>query len=298
MGIAFENANLYETTRQKQALIEQLLGKVIQAQEEERKRLAADIHDSVAQSLAGMLSRIQIAQALMSANELDQVSAQLVDLKKLIADSVKEVRQIIFNLRPSSLDDLGLVPSIENYIKRYQRDTGITTHLIVGEIRKRLPPALETTLFRIVQESLNNIKKHAGARNVWVRINVDAHKIAVKVVDDGKGFRWLDVSDKFTRGESHGLEGMKERTALLGGTFKITSQEGKGTVIRVEIPIPRKPLAAASSMRDSLEDVVVERTGTSSALAAVGSALARLGEQAGEGLDSSGSILAVENEPP
>lgn len=279
MGMAIENANLYESTRQKQELIEQLLGKVIQAQEEERKRLAAEIHDSVAQSLAGMLTQIQIAQSLLATGDLDHVNRQMLDLKKLIADSVKEVRQIIFNLRPSSLDDLGLVPSIENYIKRYERDTSIATHLIVGEIRKRLPSTLETTVFRIVQESLNNIKKHARARNVWVRLNVDTHHISLKVVDDGRGFSWPEVTDKFARGDAHGVEGMKERTALLGGSFKIHSQEGKGTVIRVEIPLPRRSATTEARGRET-EDVVVERTGTSSALAAVGSALARLGEQA------------------
>jgi signal transduction histidine kinase/CheY-like chemotaxis protein len=273
MGMVIENAHLHQASRQKQVLIEQLLGKVIQAQEDERKRLAAEIHDSVAQSLAGMLTQTQICQSLLATGAIDQVSAQLASIRSIIADSVREVRQIIFNLRPSSLDDLGLLPSLENYVKRFERDSGLTIALEVEEMpATRLPSTLETTIFRIVQESLTNIKKHARARQVRIRLRADGHQISLKIVDDGQGFKWPEVTDKFYRGESHGVEGMKERTALLGGTFHIHSQEGAGTVVRVDIPL-RRPGGDEVSGRSNL---VVE----SSTLAAVGHALARLGEQA------------------
>jgi hypothetical protein len=117
---------------------------------------------------------------------------------------------------------------------------------------------------------------------------VDAHHISLIVVDDGKGFKWAAVTDKFVSGTAHGVEGMKERTALLGGTFKIQSQEGKGTVVRVDVPLPRRSSNTAPGP-EAPPSVVVERSGTSSALAAVGSALARLGEQADETYTGEGS---------
>jgi len=278
MGMVIENAHLHQASHQKQVLIEQLLGKVIQAQEDERKRLAAEIHDSVAQSLAGMLTHIQICQSLLATGDTAQVGEQLATIRTIIATSVREVRQIIFNLRPSSLDDLGLIPSIENYIKRFERDEGMAVQLVVDDMpRQRLPSTFETTIFRIVQESLTNIKKHAKARNVWVRMSADGLQVSLKIVDDGQGFKWPEVTDKFFRGESHGVEGMKERTALLGGTFHMQSQEGAGTVVRVDIPLPRHGVVEGASQSGGRGGgIVVE----SSALAAVSHALARLGEQA------------------
>jgi signal transduction histidine kinase len=277
VAMAIENQQLHEASRHKQALIEQLLAKVIAAQEDERKRLAAEIHDSVAQQLAGMLAQIQISQALLGAGQLAEVAEQLARLRQIVGDSVKEVRQIIFNLRPTSLDDLGLIPSIENYVKRYERD-GDTRVMLETRQRQRLPPALETTVFRLVQESLTNIKKHARARSVRIRLHIDAHQVSLAITDDGIGFSWSQMTDKFLRGDAHGVEGMKERTALLGGTFRIDSEEGKGTTVRVDIPLPRDGPGSAVA-RPAAESFVTRSVG-SAELAAVSETLTRLGEQA------------------
>lgn len=284
LAVLIENARLQRASVQKQALIEKLLGKVIQGQEDERKRLAAEIHDGVAQSLAGMLSHIQVCQALLSGGDTEKVCHELASIRTIIADSVREVRQIIFNLRPSSLDDLGLIPSIENYVKRFARDTGIEVTLDVeGAPAHRLPSTLETTIFRIVQESLTNIKKHARASTVRIRLATDGHQCSLRLADNGIGFKWLEVTDKFYRGESHGVEGMKERAALLGGTFRIQSREGEGTVVHVDIPVPKTAVAHERPGSDR------GATG-SSALAAVGNALARLGQQAlGDAVDEGAS---------
>lgn len=248
MAVALENEHLSQGARQKQLIIEQLLAKVIQAQEDERKHLAAELHDGVAQSLAGMLTQLQICQAMLGAGHVEDASEQLGNLRKVVGDNVKEIRQIIFNLRPSSLDDLGLIPSIENYIKRFEREHALRVAFTVSNTGRRLPSTLETTAFRIVQEALTNVKKHAQAEQVWIKLTIDSHHVTLIVADDGQGFSWNDVTHKLVTGEAHGLAGMRERATLLGGSFKVSANEPRGTSIRVEIPIPREPAARDATL--------------------------------------------------
>lgn len=238
-GIAIENAYLYETTRKKQNLVERLLLKLIQAQEEERKRIAAEIHDTIAQSLVSIHTRVQTCLSLLK-KAPEQLEEQLADLKRVAAVNVKEVRQIIFNLRPSSLDDLGLIPSLENYIKRFEKERGINVEFFINDRDKRIPPSVETAVFRIIQEALTNVRKHSEAGKVMVRLNMEPKAISLRVADDGKGFEWEEVTEKFLRGDSHGLQGMKERVSLRGGTFKVTTAIGKGCVVSATIPYTRK----------------------------------------------------------
>jgi two-component system, NarL family, sensor histidine kinase DegS len=238
VAISIENARLYNSSRQKQMQVEKLLSKVIVAQEEERKRIAGEIHDSIAQSMVGILTKVQTSQSLLTVSP-EKVAEELEELRKIVADSVKEVREIIFNLRPSSLDDLGLVPSLENVIKRIERDTGIGIDLIVNERDLRLPSILETVAFRIIQEALNNVKKHSEARKAWIELYFEPTRLSIKIVDNGKGFNWESLSQKFLEGSSFGFLSMKERASLVGGLVDITSEENKGTTVSVEIPINR-----------------------------------------------------------
>ncbi len=238
-GIAVENALLYESARSKQILVEKLLSKLIQAQEEERKLIAAEIHDTIAQSLVGIHTRIQMCQSLLI-KAPEKLENQLEDLKLMVGSSVKEVRQIIFNLRPSTLDDLGLVPSLGNYIKKYEHEMGIKIDFMTNVKGTRLPPVVETATFRIIQEALTNIRKHSGADKVLVWLDIEPKNVNLRVADNGKGFDWKNVTEKFIRGDSHGVQGMKERVSLLGGTFKITSEEGNGCIVSAMIPLNRK----------------------------------------------------------
>jgi len=238
VAIALENSNLYASSRENQMRVEQLLSKVIVAQEEERKWIAGEIHDSIAQSMVGILTKVQTSQSLLTVSP-DKVPYELEELRKIVAESVKEVRQIIFNLRPTSLDDLGLVASLENLIKRIEREGTIDIELIVNERDRRVPPILETVAFRIVQEALNNVKKHSRARKAWIELYFEPVKLSIKIVDNGKGFRWSEISQKFKDGESFGLFSMKERAQLVGGSVDISSNENKGTTVSVQIPIER-----------------------------------------------------------
>ncbi|MCD4784483.1 MAG: response regulator [Candidatus Eremiobacteraeota bacterium] len=238
-GISIENADLYESTHQKQQLVEQLLGKVIQAQEEERKRIAAELHDTIAQSLVGILTKVQTCQLLMK-KDPSQVLGKLEELKNVVGDNVKEVRQIIFNLRPSSLDDLGLVPSLENYIKRFEKEHNIHVEFRINNRERRLPTTVETAVFRIIQEALTNVRKHSNADKTLVRLTFQPKILSLRIADNGEGFEWEEVTERFMKGHSHGIQGMKERVSVLGGTFKITTEKGKGCVVNAQVPIYRK----------------------------------------------------------
>lgn len=238
-GIAVENAHLYESTRQKQRLVEQLLGKLIQAQEEERKKMAAEIHDTIAQSLVGILTKVQTCRSLVT-KDPGLVAERLTDLKNLVSENVKEVREIIFNLRPSSLDDLGLIPSLENYIKRFERETDIFVEFLINDRDRRLATTSETAVFRIIQEALTNVKKHSNADRVLVRLTLDPKMISLRISDNGEGFDWDEVTERFLRGDSHGLQGMKERVSLLGGSFKVSTEKGKGCIVTAQLPISNK----------------------------------------------------------
>lgn len=253
-GIAVENAHLYESTRQKQRLVEQLLGKLIQAQEEERKKMAAEIHDTIAQSLVGILTKVQTCRSLVKKDPA-LVAERLTELKNLVSENVKEVREIIFNLRPSSLDDLGLIPSLENYIKRFEREAGIFVEFLINDRERRLATTSETAVFRIIQEALTNVKKHSKADRVLVRLTLDPKMISLRISDNGEGFDWDEVTERFLRGDSHGLQGMKERVSLLGGSFKVSTEKGKGCIVTAQLPVSNKE---DSSLIDTVTKILEE----------------------------------------
>ncbi len=234
-AITIENAKLYEDATQSRKQIEALLSKVINAQEEERKRISAELHDSIAQSLVSMHTKIQTCQAVLTRAQ-EEGMVQLEELKKQISESIQEVRQIIFNLRPSTLDDLGLITTLEHYLKKFEAENRIQVDFQVYLEKKKLSPALETALYRIVQEALTNIKKHSYASKAEVCLKSGNGKIQLKISDNGKEGIQKDPDGGIHKGESVGITGMKERSALLGGTFKMERIPGGGTFILVEVP--------------------------------------------------------------
>jgi signal transduction histidine kinase len=235
-GLLLESASLYKSALKQQRLVEQLLGKMIHGQEEAYKNLALELHDSIAQSLVGVNTRLNVCRMMMR-NSPEAAESELTRLQNVVGELVLEVRNIMFALRPATLDDLGLIPTIENYCKRFEKEHDISIRLRVKKnIRKRLPEAVETTAYRLIQEALNNISKHSGARNALIVISLSPAMLSVVISDDGSGF---DVSGSAISRESFGLWGMKERVSFHGGTFALQSEKGAGTTIEVNIPIPR-----------------------------------------------------------
>lgn len=207
---------------------------MIMAQEEERRRLARDIHDGPAQILANVVFRIEVCQKLLASN-LARANNELDQLKVLVRQSLQDVRKIIFDLRPMALDDLGLVPAIRGYLDGFSERTGIETAIKIYGEEKRLAPSLEVAVFRLVQEALNNAFKHARARTVAIKLECLPSQVRVVVDDDGVGFD-VPAALKAQGRDNFGLTGMRERVALLEGSFEIKSVSGRGTRIAFSIP--------------------------------------------------------------
>lgn len=209
---------------------------IIKAQEEERRRVAREIHDGPAQLLANVVLRIDVCQRL-AAQDVARLQEELGQLKDLVRLSLQDVRKIIFNLRPMALDDLGLVPALRGYLKDYQEKSGLETDLVFFGTDRRFETTFEVALFRLIQEALTNVVKHAQAKRVWVKIDIGNREIKMSVKDDGRGFD-VEKARQEAAGTKFGLVGMRERTELLGGRMDITSSPGLGTRINFFVPLP------------------------------------------------------------
>lgn len=208
---------------------------IIKGQEEERKRIAREIHDGPAQAIANVVLRVEFCEKLLDF-EPDRVRIELLSLKDMVRVTLQDLRKIIFDLRPMALDDLGLVPALNRYITDYREKYQLEGKFTFLGTERRLKSALEVGLFRIIQEALNNIWKHAKASQITVKLEMAEETVTVIVQDDGQGFN-MDQAIKANQGrESLGLTSMKERVELLGGTFELWTAEGKGTKITVKVP--------------------------------------------------------------
>lgn len=211
--------------------------RVIKAQEEERRRVAREIHDGPAQSMSNVVLKAEICERLIDIN-LDQARSELQNLKKIVRESLKDVRRIIYDLRPMSLEDLGLLPTLQKYVESFSMETGID----VSFHRRGLDMVIDNknlnlTIFRVVQEALNNIRKHSEAKTAEVRVEFTPVSIALKISDKGKGFDTNRIKvEKDDHSGGFGLFSMKERIELMNGTMEVSSQPGKGTVVKVVLP--------------------------------------------------------------
>lgn len=209
---------------------------VIRAQEEERRRLAREIHDGPAQLLNSVVLRINVCQKLFE-TDLERLREELNQLKELVRLSLQDVRKIIFDLRPMALDDLGLVPALRAFLKDYQGRTGIETDFAVFGNERRYDSAFEVAVFRLVQEALTNVYKHSGATRVWVKVETaGGRELRLSIRDDGAGFDPQRVMEA-GRGTKFGLVGMRERAELLGGSLEIQSAPGEGARLHVTFPL-------------------------------------------------------------
>jgi two-component system, NarL family, sensor histidine kinase DegS len=209
--------------------------KIIGAQEEERKRLSREIHDGPAQMMANVMMRSDLIERIYKERGASEALGEIRSLKKMVRNALYEVRRIIYDLRPMALDDLGLVPTLRKYlqtIEEYHKNTKITFANIGDD--KRLPSKYEVALFRLIQESVQNALKHADAKEIQVKVEIQRSNITVVIKDNGKGF---DMG--VNKPESFGIIGMRERVDLLEGQLSIDSKIGTGTVILIQVPFDR-----------------------------------------------------------
>lgn len=218
-----------ETARQKQDFAVQ----IIQAQEEERKRLSRDIHDGPAQMLASVLMRSDLIERTFVQHGPEKAMKEITYLKEMVRGALSEVRRIIYDLRPMALDDLGLVPTLRKYLSTIcEYETPLVIHFHSNGAEKRFSSNFEVGVFRLIQESVNNSIKHAETDEIWVKMEWLRETVNILIKDQGLGFDTKQVKEK-----SFGLIGMQERVELLKGKMKVTSTVGEGTSILFQIPL-------------------------------------------------------------
>jgi two-component system, NarL family, sensor histidine kinase UhpB len=220
--------SLVSHRRQLQALSSQVLA----AQEEERKRISRELHDETAQALTSLLVRLRLVEG---ARDLVEVRRQTAELRELTASVLEEVRKLASELRPTMLDHLGLVAALEWYSREYSQRLGISVEFRAEGALGRLPPAVELVLYRVVQEAVTNIARHAHATSASIDLYATDQNVTAEIKDNGSGFDVERVTHN--RETGLGLFGMKERVALIGGACEITSTIGEGTRVFVRVPI-------------------------------------------------------------
>jgi signal transduction histidine kinase len=221
---AIERSRLIDSVRAGRERLESLSRRLLTVQEEERRRLAIELHDELGQ----LLTAVKMNLGASPAHFDDAIES--VDL------AMQTVRDLALDLRPAMLDDLGLAAALRWYADRFAKQTGIATHLAVDEV-PRLDPNIATASFRVAQEALTNVARHASAKNVWLSLHQSNGTLELAVRDDGVGFDVAAASDRATRGASLGLVGMEERASLAGGSLAIVSKPASGAEVRARFPI-------------------------------------------------------------
>jgi two-component system sensor histidine kinase DegS len=218
---------------------DELIANIIQAQEKERLRISLQMHDGPAQSMSNLVLRAEICQRLID-RDLDMARNELGALKSAINGVLQETRRFIFDLRPMTLDDLGLVPTLRRYIQQFSDKNGVKIELMTQSAESRLPTHYEVAIFRFIQEALNNVARHANASSARVMLDFAPDSIHVSVDDDGSGFPVKDVMNNESGRRNMGISTMRQQVeTLLGGEFGIESSTGRGTRVAAVIPAPQ-----------------------------------------------------------
>jgi signal transduction histidine kinase/PAS domain-containing protein len=231
---AIENAKLYSELEQKEQMRKELFRKAINAQEDERKRIARELHDDTSQALTAL---IFAAEEGLEIDDQMEVRACLERILKLTRQTLDGVHKLLFDLRPSVLDHLGLMPAIRWFAKSRLEPKGIRVNIQEEDHSCRLIPEAEIALFRVVQEAIINIARHSGARNVRISCGLTSERANIDIRDDGIGFDPSSLRPPLEKGHGFGLIGMSERLELVGGDFEITSIPGEGTCIGIHVPL-------------------------------------------------------------
>ncbi|TKJ15908.1 sensor histidine kinase [Bacillus subtilis] len=211
---------------------------IIEAQEEERKRVSREIHDGPAQMLANVMMRSELIERIFRDRGAEDGFQEIKNLRQNVRNALYEVRRIIYDLRPMALDDLGLIPTLRKYLYTTEEYNGkVKIHFqCIGETEdKRLAPQFEVALFRLAQEAVSNALKHSESEEITVKVEITKDFVILMIKDNGKGFDLKEAKEK--KNKSFGLLGMKERVDLLEGTMTIDSKIGLGTFIMIKVPL-------------------------------------------------------------
>jgi two-component system sensor histidine kinase UhpB len=237
-----EKSRLLEAVREQREQLRALNNRLTAVQEEKQKQLARELHDELGQALTAISMNLTAIEEELPADCEPNIGKRLQDAILLTDQTLEQVRKLSLDLRPLMLDELGLVPALRSYVKQYARRVDTKINFECVGLEQRLSSDIETALFRIVQEALTNVARHANASQIHLHLRRKASSIITVIEDDGQGF---DVADEVNRsrevlGGGTGILGMRERVALLGGYFNIQSTPGQGTALSIEIPYEYK----------------------------------------------------------
>ncbi len=236
IAIAIENARLHQEVRHKEEIRGELLQEIFSIQEEERKRIARELHDETSQMLAGLAASLEAAIGMLPSG-LNKPKAMLRNAQNLSINALDEIHKLIYDLRPTLLDDLGLVAAIGWLVDNNLKTSGVKADFKAVGRARRLDAQVETTFFRVIQEAFNNIVRHARAKNTRINLYFRKTAIEVRITDDGRGFDVEEAISSKDRPRGLGLLGMKERVELVNGILNISSHAGSGTEIDIKIPV-------------------------------------------------------------
>jgi PAS domain S-box-containing protein len=228
-GVIIQNARLFGQVNAGRANLQRLSHRLVEVQEEERRRLARELHDEIGQVLTGLKLRLEASARQLPDPAKDNLRAAL----GLVNEMMVQVRDLSLDLRPAVLDDLGLLPALLWHFERYSQLTGVNVCFEHHGLEQRFPHDVETTAYRVVQEALTNVARHAGTAEAAVRLWATADQLVISVSDEGSGFA---TEPETARSSTGGLLGMRERVSLLGGRFNVESAPGAGTRLTAHLP--------------------------------------------------------------
>jgi signal transduction histidine kinase len=232
--VALQNAQLYHSLREEKE-------RIIDADGEARKKLARDLHDGPTQSVAAIAMRLNYARLLLE-REPEKVEEELEKIEVLARRATKEIRTMLFTLRPVILETQGLIAALKRYLKQLEEEAKLAVHLEAPDLGGRLDTEIEGVAFSIIEEAANNAKKYAQAQNIWVQLGFEDDLFVATVEDDGQGFNVAEVLDSYDQRGSLGLINIRERAELVEGTSTIESAIGQGTKVTLIVPLPEEEI--------------------------------------------------------
>ena len=244
-AVAIQNAQLFAELEAQREALRQVSLRLVNAQEEERRRISRELHDELGQALTALKINLDVARRALPDDVPSKLSHSIHEATSLAVQTLETARSLSLELRPSMLDDLGLISALRWEMDRYEQRTGQKISFEAHLAGSLLRPELEITLYRIITEALTNVARHANASHIRVHLRVDNRQVFAEVEDDGVGFDVADLSSSSAERQSLGLISMRERAELLGGRLEVISQPGSGTTVRVQCP--------------SLTDIVLKR---------------------------------------
>ena len=235
--LSITNARLFERVSDSQARLKILTERLVEVQEDEKRRLARELHDEIGQMLTSLSLNLEIvSRSVQAGEEKGGIQFELEITRQQVKQLLEEVRDLSLNLLPAMLDDLGLLPTLLDYCQRYTSQTGILVNLSHRGLDERVPPQVEIAAYRIVQEALTNVARHAAVDKVDVRLWATPHELGVQIEDHGAGFDMQKIESTYN---SHGIAGMRERVATCGGNLEIETSPGFGACLTAEFPLTR-----------------------------------------------------------